>query len=165
MQNKEQIYWWSISLWVFLPSYTKKLLIPSKCLSWDHFTGTTEFILKCKCVVLEIWDSLVAQMVKNLPAIEETWVWFLGLEDPQRREWLPTPVFSPGEFLGERRPTGYSPWGHRVGHNWATNAYTFNKIGTSKTPGENGTARSGRQTWDPWTRLQAPARGKVVAKC
>ena len=28
------------------------------------------------------WASLVAQMVKNLPAMRETWVWFLGWEDP-----------------------------------------------------------------------------------
>ena len=28
------------------------------------------------------WASLVAQMVKNLPAILETWVWSLGWEDP-----------------------------------------------------------------------------------
>ena len=28
------------------------------------------------------WASLVAQIVKNLPAIQETWVRFLGQEDP-----------------------------------------------------------------------------------
>ena len=28
------------------------------------------------------WASLVAQMVKNLPAIQETWVRSLGYEDP-----------------------------------------------------------------------------------
>ena len=28
------------------------------------------------------WTSLVAQMVKNLPAIQETWVQSLGWEDP-----------------------------------------------------------------------------------
>ena len=28
------------------------------------------------------WASLVAQMVKNLPAMRETWVWSLGWEDP-----------------------------------------------------------------------------------
>ena len=28
------------------------------------------------------WASLVAQLVKNLPAIWETWVRFLGWEDP-----------------------------------------------------------------------------------
>ena len=34
--------------------------------------------------------SLVAQMVKNLPAVWETWVQSLGWEDPWRREWLPS---------------------------------------------------------------------------
>ena len=27
--------------------------------------------------------------------------------------WLPTPVFWPGEFLGQRSLAGYSPWGHK----------------------------------------------------
>ena len=40
------------------------------------------------------WASLVAQLVKNLPAMWETWVRSLGWEDPWRREKLPTPVFS-----------------------------------------------------------------------
>ena len=31
---------------------------------------------------LEEWTSLVAQMVKNLPAMQEAWVQFLGREDP-----------------------------------------------------------------------------------
>ena len=30
--------------------------------------------------------SLVAQMVKNLPAMQETWVQFLGQEDPLEKE-------------------------------------------------------------------------------
>ena len=30
---------------------------------------------------------------------------------PWRRKWLPTPVFWPGEFHGQRRLAGYSPWG------------------------------------------------------
>ena len=29
--------------------------------------------------------SLVAQLVKNLPAMQETWVRFLGWEDPQEK--------------------------------------------------------------------------------
>ena len=28
------------------------------------------------------WASLVAQLVKNLPAVQEIWVWSLGWEDP-----------------------------------------------------------------------------------
>ena len=55
--------------------------------------------------------SLVAQMVKNLPAMWETWVWSLGWEIPGRRVWQPTPVFLPGEFHGQRSLVGYSPRG------------------------------------------------------
>ena len=32
---------------------------------------------------------------------------------PWRRERLPTPVFLPGEFHGQRSLAGYSPWGHK----------------------------------------------------
>ena len=37
-----------------------------------------------------------------------------------RMGWLPTLVFLPGEFHGQRRLMG-CPWGHSVGHNWVTN--------------------------------------------
>ena len=55
----------------------------------------------------------MAQMIKNLPAMQETtfdpWVGKI----PWRREWLPTRVFLPGEFHGHRSLEGYSPWGHK----------------------------------------------------
>ena len=28
-------------------------------------------------------------------------------------KWLPTPVFLPGEFHGQRSLVGYSSWGHK----------------------------------------------------
>ena len=52
-------------------------------------------------------------MVKNLPVMQETRVRFLGWEDPLEKEWLPTLVFLPGEFYGQRRLEGYNPWGHK----------------------------------------------------
>ena len=57
--------------------------------------------------------SLVAQMAENLPAMQEIQVQFLGQEDPWRRGWLPTPVFLPGEFNGQRSLASYSLWGHK----------------------------------------------------
>ena len=52
-------------------------------------------------------------MVKNLPAMWETafnpWV----RKIPWRSEWLPTPVFLPGESYGQRSLASYSPWGHK----------------------------------------------------
>ena len=46
--------------------------------------------------------SLVAQMVKKLPAMQETQVQFLGQEDPWKREWQPTLVSLPGESHAEK---------------------------------------------------------------
>ena len=43
--------------------------------------------------MLDIITSLVAQLIKNLYAVQETLVQFLGQEDPWRRDRLPTPVF------------------------------------------------------------------------
>ena len=59
--------------------------------------------------------SLVAQLVKNPPAMQET------LFDPQvgkipwRRERLPTAVFWPGEFHGQSSLVGYTV--HEVAKN------------------------------------------------
>ena len=39
---------------------------------------------------------IMAQIVKNLPAMQETWVLSLGWEDPLEKEMVPTPVFFPG---------------------------------------------------------------------
>ena len=42
---------------------------------------------------------------------------------PWRREWLPTPVFLPGELHSQRSLAGYSPWGLKesdMTHDWAT---------------------------------------------
>ena len=43
---------------------------------------------------------------------------------PWRKERQPTPVFLPGESHGQRSLVGYSPWVHRVGHDWVTNIHT-----------------------------------------
>ena len=70
----------------------------SKCLSLYKF-GT--------------WASLVAQLVKNPPAIWETWVRFLGWEDPLEKG---TATYS--SILAWRIPwTLQSIWSQRVGHN------------------------------------------------
>ena len=55
------------------------------------------------------WASAVAQLVKNLPAMQETWLQTLGSEEiPWRRKQLPTPVSWPGELDGL-----YTPWGRK----------------------------------------------------
>ena len=56
------------------------------------------------------WDSLVAQMVKNLPAMQEMQVWALSRENPLEKG-MATSVLLPGESHGQRSLVGYSPGG------------------------------------------------------
>ena len=44
---------------------------------------------------------------------------------PWKRAWQPTPVFLPGESLGQRSLVGSNPWGHRVIHNCSDLARTL----------------------------------------
>ena len=53
--------------------------------------------------------SLVTHVVKNLLAMQETWVCFQVGKIPWRRKWLPTPVFLPRVSHGQRSLAGYSP--------------------------------------------------------
>ena len=48
------------------------------------------------------------QLVKNPPAMWESWVRFLGWEDPLEKGQATTPVFWPGEIHGLS-----SPWGRK----------------------------------------------------
>ena len=50
-------------------------------------------------------------MVKNPPAMQETWVRSLGWEDPLEEGRQPTPVFLPGESHERGSLAGYSPQG------------------------------------------------------
>ena len=49
----------------------------------------------------------------KLPAVQEIRVKAADWEDPWRRDWLPTPVFLPGKFHGQRSLVGYSPCDHK----------------------------------------------------
>ena len=60
-----------------------------------------------------MWALLVAQMVKNPPAMQETQVWSLHQNDPLEKGTPTTPVFLPGEFHGQGSLAGYSPWAHK----------------------------------------------------
>ena len=53
----------------------------------------------------------MAQTVKNLPAMQESWVWSLGQEDPLEKGMATHSNVVPGESHGQRSLAGYSPWG------------------------------------------------------
>ena len=63
-----------------------------------------------------IHSSLVAQMVKTLPAMWETWIWSLGWEDP-----LKMGMVTDSSILACRIPMNRGPWRatvHGVAKNW-----------------------------------------------
>ena len=50
---------------------------------------------------------------KETACNQETQVHLWVGKIPWRRQWLPTPVFLPGEFYGQKSLVCYSPWGHK----------------------------------------------------
>ena len=60
------------------------------------------------------WVSLMAQLVKNPPAVWETWVQSLGWEDsPGEGKGYPLQYFCLENPHGQRSLAGYSPWGQK----------------------------------------------------
>ena len=47
----------------------------------------------------------VAQMVKNLPAMQETWIWSLGCEDPLEKKMAAHSSFLAGRIPWTEKPT------------------------------------------------------------
>ena len=72
-------------------------------------------------VPFHIGASLVVQMIKNLPAMQETWVWSPSWEDP-----LEKGIATHSSILAWRIPLTEEPCGlqsiglQRVGHGWVT---------------------------------------------
>ena len=60
-----------------------------------------------------MWASLVAQTVKHLPAMQETWVRSLGQEDPVEKEMATHSSPLAWKIPWMEEPVGYSPWGRK----------------------------------------------------
>ena len=67
------------------------------------------------------WASLVAQTVKNLPAMQETWIWSLGWEDPLEEGMATHSSILVWKIPWTEEPGGLQSTGlQRVGHDWVT---------------------------------------------
>ena len=63
----------------------------------------------------------MAQTVKNLPAMQETWVQFLGWEDPLEKEMAAHSSTLAWKIPQTEEPGRLQPMGsQRVGHDWVT---------------------------------------------
>ena len=60
------------------------------------------------------WSFPVVQLVKNLSAMQETWVWFLGWEDPLEKEMANHCSIIAWRIPRTKEPGGgYSSWAHK----------------------------------------------------
>ena len=72
-------------------------------IAW-HISDFCQYCL----TLLYYWASLVAQMVKSLPAVLETWVWSLGWEDPLKKEMATHSIILAWKIPWTEE-SGYSP--------------------------------------------------------
>ena len=83
--------------------------VSPQCLVWHCLVGN------------DFWVSLVAQMVKNLPAVQETWVRSLGWEDPLEKGTAPHSSILAWRIPWTEEPGRLQSMGsQRVTHYWAT---------------------------------------------
>ena len=72
----------------------------------------------------KIWASLVVQMIKNLPVMQETQVWSLDGEDPMEKGMAMNSSIFACRIPGTEEPSELQSMGsQRVRHDWATNTY------------------------------------------
>ena len=118
---------------------------------------------------------LVAQMVKSLPAMRETWVRSLGWEDPLEVEMATHSNILARKIPWQRSLVGYSPWGHKESQ---LNDWHFLFLGPKTEPwtgfctgwcGDSGSLSSAGSSWGAlWCHgrqfdLAAGANGHHVA--
>ena len=145
-------------LWVhifyFIHYYGKEYSDTFLCVSeleaaWNLYTYIFACVCMCVCVFDYpfIWASLVAQTVKNPPAMWETWVWTLGSEDP-----LEKGTATHSSILAWRIPWRDEPGrlqstgSQRVEHDQETFTFTFHFRGF---PGGSGVKASACNAGDP----------------
>ena len=72
----------------------------------SHIPADTSDILSA----IDYGMSLIAQLVKNLPAMQDTWVQLLGREDPLEKEMATHSSILTWRITWTKSLAGYSPW-------------------------------------------------------
>ena len=97
------------------------VVLGGKCTNMEEESFQSQFFHK----ICDIWVSLVAQLVKNRPAMQETWVGKI----PWRREWLPICSILAWRIQWTEEPGRPQSMGsQRVGYDWATFTHSLTVI-------------------------------------
>ena len=75
-ESSKFTYCWRLALRILSKKITRM---------WNECNIMVVWTIFCIALIWD-WTSLVAQMVKHLPAVQETRVWSLGWEDPLEKE-------------------------------------------------------------------------------
>ena len=94
---------------------------------------TLSEVIQRKTNIVSLMASLVAQMVKNLPTVWETWVRFLGWEDPLEKGMATHSTILSGEFHGQRSLTAQC-WCSEGQAQWTAKATVESPGGIAGTP-------------------------------
>ena len=82
--------------------------------------GCTEILVRESDVVSLVWESLVAQMVNNLPAIQEAWVCYLAQVDPLKKG-----MATQSRILAWENPMDRGVWQAGITESDTTDNFTF----------------------------------------
>ena len=97
-------------------SSRKSLIFPTK----PRYLGPSR-IYKSLMIMPTLGASLVAKMVKNLPAMQKTRVQTLGGKEPLEKEMATYSSILPWRIPWTEEPGGLQPMGsQRVRHDWVT---------------------------------------------
>ena len=117
----------------FHPLYPSEIYIHQRALCADTLISLDVFLIgiNYNCILRISWfrvsrlllqASQMAQMVKNLPAMQETWVWSVGQEDPLEKGMAPHFTILAWRIPRTEKTGGLQSTGsQRVGHNLVTN--------------------------------------------
>ena len=90
------------------------------CVFLDNF-----YVHKRIYICIHRWASLVSQMVKNPPAMQETWVWSLSWKHPLEKGMATHSSILVWRILWTEEPgRPQSTGSQRVRQDWATNTHT-----------------------------------------
>ena len=99
----------------------KHVLCVKHCAEYPRWNSNVLFLFFNFILYWSTVAPLVAQMVKNPPAMQETWVWSLGWEEPPEEGMTTHSCILAWRIPWTEGPGGLQSMGsQRVRHNWAT---------------------------------------------
>ena len=110
-----------------------------------------------------MWASLVAQMVKHLPAMQETRVQSLGQEDPLEKEMATYSSTLAWKIPWMAEPGGLQSMGsQRAGHDWVTSLHFIIHVGEGNGNPLQYSCPENSMDWGAWWATYSPWGHKEV---